>query len=196
MKTIPATSHEAVLSSKKLVAENTYEIGFTFEADFYFLPGQYIWLKVPKLLFDDQHGNQRAFSILLSPQDKRTIYICFRDSQSGFKKTLLGLPIGAKVTINGPFGGNFCLADQINRYVFAAGGTGISSFLSVLRDGHTWENDKHITFFLANRSKESAPYLEELEALSRTQKKFELHEVFGDITAESVSFVQSAPDAL
>lgn len=182
MKTIPATPHEAVLVSKKLLAENTYEMTFSLEVDFYFIPGQYIWLQVPQLLFDDPHGSQRAFSIGSSPKEKGIIRICFRASESGYKKTLLGLPDGSRVVVKGPFGGNFCLSATINNYVFFAGGTGTSSFLSVLRDEQTWQNDRYITLVFASRTREGAPYLEELAALSARQKNFKMFELYGQVS--------------
>lgn len=182
MKTIPATSHEAVLVSKKLIAENAYEMIFSLETDFYFIPGQYIWLQLSQLLFDDPHGSQRAFSIGSAPQEKRTIRICFRASESGYKKTLLGLPGGSRVVIKGPFGGNFCLSEKVNNYVFIAGGTGISSFLSILLDRHTWENDRRVTLVYANKTKEGESYHEELATLCKQQKNFTLHEIYGPVS--------------
>lgn len=179
MKTISATSVEAVLASRNLIAKDTYEIGFELEADFYFTPGQYIWLRLHNLSFPDPRGAQRAFSLCSSPQEKRIIRICFRTSESGFKRTLLSLPMRSTVFISGPFGGNFLLSEKNSNYVFIAGGTGVASFLSILRDEQTWESNRRITLLFANRSKESAPYREELEALSKEQKQFELHEVYG-----------------
>ncbi len=196
MKIIPATSREAVLATKKLVAENTYELGFALEDDFYFIPGQYIWLQLPKLSYDDPRGSQRAFSICSSPQEKRMVRVSFRASPSGFKKTILEMPLGSKIIVKGPFGGNFCLLENVHSYVFIAGGTGISSFLSVLRDEHTWEDGHEITLLLANRTKESAPYLEELASLSKQKKNFKLHELYGPVADLTTLDAQIGKDTL
>lgn len=191
-----AATYEATLVSKDLIAKNTYEMSFSLSADFYFVPGQYLWLCVPALAFDDPRGNQRAFSIASSPQEKRMIRVCFRASGSGYKKTLLSLSIGSSIVISGPFGGNFCLSENVHRSVFVAGGTGISPFLSILRDENTWKNGASITLVYINSTKEKALYREEIALLSSQQKQFKLHERYGQVSDSSFPTVQFHADTL
>src|SRR3989338_7946385 len=96
---------------REKVAEDTFEIRFGLKEDeiFDFRAGQHIDVAIDKLLHGDSRGSVRTFSLLSSPQNKEFIAIAFRDSGSGFKKTLLEMDLETPVAIEGPFG-NFTLS--------------------------------------------------------------------------------------
>ena len=100
---------EASLQSKKQVGADAFELTFKLSqgGKINFLPGQYIWLILPKLDFSDLRGNRRAFSIASSSARQESVSILFRASDSGYKRTLLSLPMGAKLHIKGPHGQSF-----------------------------------------------------------------------------------------
>src|SRR3989338_11381353 len=128
-------SFNSILVNKKEVAEDTYEV--TFEIDnnrFSFLPGQYVWVVLPELQYPDERGNRRPFSILSRFKGKNNQISCaFRKSGSGFKQTLISMPIGSALRIDGPFG--FCTLpqDEATPIVFIVGGVGITSVLTMIR---------------------------------------------------------------
>jgi len=127
--------YKTTLSDRVEVAPGTFRLSFRFEADapFGFTAGQYVWVALPSLLFPDPRGPQRAFSIASDPANPATISVLFRASESGFKKSLLSLEVGAPVTILGPFG-QFALpaSGECDSLVCLAGGVGAAPFFSLL----------------------------------------------------------------
>lgn len=169
---------ELTLLKKKKIAENTYEILFRPESKkFEFVPGQYIHLKIP-LAYHDPRGNERDFSISSIPSD---IYlsISIRESDSGFKKTLLSSI--KKVQVSGPFG-SFTLPKNTNQpLVFIAGGIGITPFISMIRHVTSQNLPYHITLIYVNKSHEYAAYLNDLVQLEKENHKFKLTQYNGHL---------------
>lgn len=175
---------------QKIIAEKTYEVSFGLSGKkFDFLAGQYIRVIAPKLLHPDPRGSSRVFSILSSPNDKNKISVAFRDSGSGFKRTLMELPIGSFVDIQGPFG-DFTLPKDISfPLVFIAGGIGITTFLSMIRYIAEQKLTYQITLLYGNRNAESAAYLKELVAITKQNSHLVLKNQFEHIDA---NFIQQS----
>lgn len=153
---------------QKTIAEKTGEISFALPyKEFNFLAGQYIRVSVPELLRSDPKGAARVFSIASSPNDKNKISIAFRDSRNGFKRTLLKLPPGSLVDIEGPFGYFTLPKNSSQPIIFIAGGIGITPCLSMIRYATEEKLAHPITLLYANRNAESAPYLEELRTITK-----------------------------
>ena len=121
---------------------------FTFKA------GQYVWVIIPELKFPDAKGNRRAFSIASYQQDRDKISIIFRDTGSGYKKSLLTLAKSARVEVDGPFGSSFVFeGNHSKNSVIIAGGTGIAPFLASLRS-HAIRIGTKLTVIFLNSSKD------------------------------------------
>lgn len=164
---------EAALKEKKQAAEDTFELTFKIQngAKINFLPGQYIWLILPKLKFSDPKGERRAFSISSSCAKQDIISILFRASDSGYKKTLLSLPIGAKVKIRGPHGQSFVVDKNVGRNAcFIAGGMGIAPFLGILRSYAHLSFHPAITLVYLRQPKEQGFLSDELTQLAAKNK--------------------------
>lgn len=172
---------------RKIIAEKTREISLGLsEKEFIFLAGQYIRVIAPNLLHADPRGQSRLFSILSSLNDKNKISIAFRDSGSGFKRTLMELPLGSTVDIEGPFG-YFTLPKDISRpLVFMAGGIGITPLLSMIRFTEEQKLTHQITLLYSNKNSESAAYLKELKIISEQNNNFLLKNKFGRIDADFI----------
>jgi methionine sulfoxide reductase heme-binding subunit len=159
---------------QKNIAEKTCEVFFGLHGkEFNFLAGQYISVGVPKLLYSDPKGASRVFSISSSPNDKNKLSVAFRDSGSGFKRTLMELPLGSLVDIEGPFGYFTLPKDTSHPLVFIAGGIGITPFLSMIRLATEQKLAHKITLLYANRNAGSAAYLEELTTIRQIVKNFD-----------------------
>lgn len=176
------------LIDRKVVAENTLEISFKRPNGFSFKAGQYIQLDVLELLYSDPKGTSRVFSITSSPLDQEKISVAWRDTGSGFKRTLKELPSGALVKIEGPHG-FFTLPENSPRpIVFVAGGIGITPYLSMVR--YVTEKKKlfsfPITLLYANRSRESAAYLTELEDMTNRNDNFTMKNKYGRTDEEFI----------
>lgn len=175
---------------KKIIAEKTHEISFDVSGkDFVFEVGQYVRVSVPELKYSDPKGASRLFSIISFPENKTKISVAFRDSESGFKKTLTELPLGSFVTLEGPFGYFTLPEDTSVPIVFVAGGIGITPLLSMIRFVAHEKISCQITLLYANKSEESAAYLRELEKIDDQESCFVLKNTFDRLDAE---FVQSS----
>ena len=167
---------------RREVAEKTLEISFKRPGDYKFEAGQYAQVIIPELLYKDQRGPSRLFSIASSPTEKNKITIAFRDSGSGYKRTLFKAPPSHGIIIRGPFGEDFSLPqDKSDNVVFVAGGIGITPFLSMSRFATEKGLSFPITLLYANRNKKSAAYLEELEDMAARNPHFVVKNKFGRV---------------
>ena len=174
------------IRSQKKVAENTLEIQFVRPKDFEFVAGQYIQIALDRLSYPDPKGPSRTFSICSSPFEKDAVTIIFRDTGSGYKKTLSELDVGSEVTLEGPFG-HFVLPKSANlKHVFVAGGIGVSPFVSMIKSTLTEGLDSSIDLLYANRNQESAAYLENLKNMSSNSYTFSLDLIFGRLGANDI----------
>lgn len=173
------STFETTLIERRKVAENTLEVSFERPEGFSFRAGQYIQVGLPRLLHRDRKGASRVFSVASSPTTEGRISVAFRETGSGYKRTLGELPVGSPVMLQGPHG--FCtLPSRPSRpIVLVAGGIGITPHLSMLRHAAEGSANAHITLLYANRSEASAAYLRELERLARRHEHISVKRTFG-----------------
>lgn len=133
-----------------------------------FSPGQYIWVVLPKLDFPDPRGERRAFSITLGVQNQNAVSIQFRNSDSGYKKTLVSLHRGDKVQILGPFSSSYVPNTNYSNIVLIAGGVGIAPFLSILRPLEMTKAQipTKYTLLYLNSSADSGVFYDELQRIA------------------------------
>lgn len=171
---------QAPLLEKKVIAENTFEMTFGIpEKNFSFKPGQYVSVTLPGLenysIMDKFHD----FSIVSSPSEQSTVAIVFRGSGSVFKTTLLRLPMGSVVSIDGPKG-VFTLPEATDvPVVLVAGGVGIAPFMSMMRYATEQKSTQKITFLYFNTKQESVAYKIELEELARKNPLISVRDFLG-----------------
>lgn len=177
--------YQLPIIERKTVAKDTIEVVFGINGQGCdFKPGQYLSIIIPELIYPDPKGNRRDFSIASSPNNKKTLSIAFRLSESGFKQTLMKLPIGAKVNVECCFG-SLTIPDEPSRsLVFIAGGIGITPFLSSIRYAAEEKLPHKIILIYGNKNIESAAYLSELETLERENPNFKMKKEFGLIAKE------------
>lgn len=171
---------------RKQVAEKTLEISFRRPEKFSFKSGQYIQLGVPKLLYSDIKGASRVFSIASSPLDQEKISVVFRDTGSGFKRTLKEVSINAPVDIEGPHGFFTLPQNPAHPPVLIAGGIGITPYLSMIRFATKHDLTFPITLLYFNRNKESTAFLEELQDMANHNKYFTLKNKFGKVDEQFI----------
>ena len=175
------------LVSCKNVAKDTYEATFEYDEKlFSFNAGQYVRITIPKLKFEDPKGNSRDFSIASSPNTKGSFAIAFRNTGSGFKRTLIESEKGLSVEITGPQ--EICPFKKLDgkTAVFIAGGIGITPFISIIRFVTEQKLPQKIILLYGNSDKESAVYLPELEKLERENPNFKMEAIFTHITKDII----------
>jgi ferredoxin-NADP reductase len=160
---------QARIKEKREVARGTLFVTFDLlgaEADF--VPGQYFWITLVDPPYDDEKGPRRHLSVVTSPNERGVLGLTTRLRDTAFKRSLAELPVGAEVDVEQPKG-SFLLPEETDqRYVFIAGGIGITVFRSMLRYIAEEQLPHRVTLVYSNRDRESAAFLDELAELERT----------------------------
>jgi ferredoxin-NADP reductase len=166
---------KATIKEKQEVAKGTLFVTFDLlgeEVDF--VPGQYFFVNLPDVGYQDERGLRRHISVVTSPNDRGVLGLATRLRDSAFKRSLRELPVGAEVEVEPPKG-KFTLPDDTSRpLVFVAGGIGITVFRSMLRFIREEELPYRVTLIYSNSDRESAAFLDELQELERELSNFRL----------------------
>ena len=153
------------LVEKKDEAKNTTSFFLKPERPVSFLPGQYIYLTIPTLIFPDSKGATRHFTISSSPTEGEILRVTTRmREESGFKKSLDELPIGAQIDGEGPNGTFVFDEGEKLKNVFVAGGIGITPFRSMIK----YIVDKNLTtpiYLIYSNSDNDFVYKKELDEI-------------------------------
>lgn len=96
--------------------------------------GQYIFYKIPHENPDDR-GVSRHFTISSAPSEKNIFLTTKFDFENGssFKKALFKLKQGSSIE-GFNLGGDFIIKDLSAKYIFIAGGIGVTPYRSILMD--------------------------------------------------------------
>lgn len=166
---------QATIASIKRSDDGTYEIILKPEQPVHFVPGQYAWIIVPKLAYPDVRGNRRPFTIISTP-DSEALHFVFRPNEaSGFKKTLVELPIGSTITIEAPFGSHILPENEHIPVVMVAGGIGACSYLSMIRNMELRNAWRPVTLVYTSQRSPSV-CMQELRSYAHSQPLFKLCE--------------------
>ncbi|KNC14675.1 hypothetical protein AC792_15570, partial [Arthrobacter sp. RIT-PI-e] len=157
--------HLSLTGSRALTPTST-ELVFAPEHPVRFRAGQYMELSLPHAGADGR-GSRRVFSITSAPQDTGTLSFGLRTAESGssFKRALLTLPESARIT-GTLVGGDFSLPrDPAVPLLLAAGGIGVTPFLSQLRDLAARGEERDVVLVYVVRDEQEIAYRDELEQL-------------------------------
>jgi ferredoxin-NADP reductase len=158
----------AQIKEKREVAKGTLLVTFDLlgeEVDF--APGQYFFVTLPDVGYQDDKGLRRHITVVTSPNEKGVLGFVTRIRDSAFKRSLGELPVGAEVDVESPKG-NFVLPENTSRpLVFVAGGIGITVFRSMLRYIREERLPYRVTLVYSNRDRESTAFLDELKELAQ-----------------------------
>jgi ferredoxin-NADP reductase len=165
----------AQVKERREVAKGTLLVVFDLlgrEVDF--KPGQYFWVTLVDPPYEDEKGPRRHITVVTSPNERGVLGLCTRIRGSAFKRSLAELPIGAEVEVEEPKG-DFLLPEETDgRYVFIAGGIGITVFRCMLSYVAEEQLAYRVTLVYSNRDRESAAFLDELVELERAIPNFQL----------------------
>ena len=165
----------ARIKEKREVAKGTLFVVFDLlGAEVDFRPGQYFWVTLLDPPYDDEKGPRRHITVATSPTERGVLGLCTRLRDSAFKRSLAELPVGAEVEVEEPKG-TFTIHEETDRrYVFVAGGIGITVFRSMLRFIADERLSYRVTLVYSNRDRASAAFFDELEELERRIPGFRL----------------------
>jgi ferredoxin-NADP reductase len=158
----------AQIKEKREVAKGTLLVTFDLlggEVDF--SPGQYFFVTLPDVGYQDDKGLRRHITVVTSPNEKGVLGFATRMRDSAFKRSLGELPVGTEVEVESPKG-NFVLPENASRpLVFVAGGIGITVFRSMLRYIREERLPYRVTLIYSNRDRESTAFLDELREIEQ-----------------------------
>jgi len=165
--------HEVPLLAREIVADGTMAFHFAKPTGFTARAGQSLLVRLIDPPETDAEGDARSFSIASAPLEPN-LMIATRMRNTAFKRVLKTIPLGTRVTIDGPDGQLVLPENPTAPAVFLAGGIGITPFRAMLvqaaRD--RWPNS--IYLFYSNRRPEHAAFLGELEELQETNRNYHL----------------------
>jgi ferredoxin-NADP reductase len=165
----------ARIKEEREVAKGTLLVTFDLlgeEVDF--SPGQYFFVNLPYVGYQDDKGLRRHITVVTSPNEKGVLGFATRMRDSAFKRSLGELPVGAEVEVESPKG-DFVLPENASRpLVFVAGGIGITVFRSMLRYIREERLPYRVTLIYSNRDRESTAFLDELHEFEQALPDFRL----------------------
>jgi ferredoxin-NADP reductase len=158
----------ARIKEKWEVATGTLLVTFDLlDGEVDFSPGQYFFVTLPDVGYQDDKGLRRHITVVTSPNEKGVLGFATRMRDSAFKRSLGELPVGTEVEVESPKG-NFVLPENASRpLVFVAGGIGITVFRSMLRYIREERLPYRVTLIYSNRDRESTAFLDELRELEQ-----------------------------
>ncbi len=169
--------YEVALKGKKQIAKGTYSFVFEKPKDLKFKAGQHIRMSLINPSETDLEGNSRFFSIASTPNDIDLVF-AMRMRNTAFKRVLGQMKTGDRVTIQMRLDNlheSFTLHEDASRpAVFIIGGIGIVPAFSMIKDALERKLPYKMFLFYSNRRPEDAPFLDELQALTKQNPSFKL----------------------
>jgi ferredoxin-NADP reductase/Na+-translocating ferredoxin:NAD+ oxidoreductase RnfD subunit len=149
-------------AERRQLSPSSWEFDFRPLRPVRFAPGQFIELSLPHGKTDSR-GWRRVFSIASAPGDLLRFGIRLPEKSSSFKRALLDLEPGAKVSATS-VGGDFLLpADPARPLLLVAGGIGITPFIGHLEQAAAEGGGRDIAVVYAISSLDDLAYAEQLE---------------------------------
>ena len=135
--------------------------------------GQYLVVSL-KHENPDLKGKMRFITISSSPFEKHIMFTTriFKKNPSSFKKALSNLKIGETIEVKGP-DGDLTVENLKRKYIFIAGGMGITPFRSILSQLNFEKKSVDIHLMYVNRNKNFL-FKSELDEILKNNKKFKI----------------------
>jgi len=162
---------EAILKRRDSLCNGTVALCFEKPEGFQFKPGQFANFTLDSAIATDADGGTRALSIASAPHEK-DLMVAMRMRDTGFKRVVSALPIGAPFFLEGPFGDLTLHRDTARPAVFLAGGIGITPFRSMIRHATEVGSAHKIFLFYSIRRLEEAAFLDELREIQERNRGF------------------------
>jgi ferredoxin-NADP reductase len=183
--------------NKEQEVPGVYSFYFEPQQELTWTPGQFLYYTLTHPEADDR-GIKRWFTISTAPFEKQ-VRITTRinsDRSSSFKTALMNLKHGDEIEADEPEG-DFVFGDPDKKYVFVAGGIGITPYRSILaqldHDGH----DFNVELLYANHDNDLV-FEFELASLEQKHSNFHIHKFIGDskVTLETLKPYMEDPNTI
>lgn len=167
--------YSLILQEKKEIAKGIWEFIFEPTKKFAFTPGQYLEWSLPHP-HPDSRGERRYFTISSSPTEKDLkLTVKIPKKSSSYKKALLDLKSGESIYATN-LEGEFVLSeDSSQKYVFIAGGIGVTPYISIIKYALDKYRKINATLFYIARDESEFTYK---ELLTKAEKKLGVKVVY------------------
>lgn len=138
------------------------------------IPGQHYDIR---LTSEDGYQAQRSYSVSSSPVNSNIIEFTISKSEDGEVSEYLheNISIGDQIEIKGPIGNYFnWVSGNHHNIVFFAGGTGISPFMSMIRDKREKKDKSKFTLVYSVRKTIDILFNEELQEYESSDPFFDI----------------------
>lgn len=160
------------LAGRQQIADATWSFRFGLGGHpLPYRPGQTVDLTLLDPPHSDAAGNRRTFSLAGAPSADGLL-VATRVRGSAFKRSLLEMPLGTELELEGPFG-SFTLPSRAAEVVMLAGGIGVTPFRAMV-EGTLMRSREHSSLLIhSSRTPEEAPFLDEFTRWSQESSRFE-----------------------
>jgi ferredoxin-NADP reductase len=182
---------------KEQEVPGVYSFYFEPEEELTWAPGQFLHYTLQHDNSDDR-GLKRWFTISTAPFEKlvRITTRINQEKSSSFKSALMQLIPGDELEAEAPEG-DFVFGNPTKKYVFFAGGIGITPFRSILAQLDHDGLDFNVDLLYANRD-ENLVFEFELTSLEQKHSNFHIKKFIGDqkVTLETLKPYMDDPDTI
>ena len=150
-------------AGRRQLSSSSWEFDFRPLRPVAFRPGQFLELTLPHAATDSR-GSRRVFSIASAPGEVLRFGIRLPEKSSSFKRALLALEPGTRVSATS-VGGDFLLPRDAERpLLLVAGGIGITPFIGHLEQVAASGETRDLTVVYAISSPDDLAYAAQLES--------------------------------
>ncbi len=174
-----------------MAIENIFLFSFAKPANFTFMAGQYIQLR---MLDGEGKASVRSYSITSSPKESTLDFCAFFSPQGQSATYFSKLKIGSPVFFDGPYGNFVCSLNHAPCKVFIGFGTGLAPLVSMVKEQLLLNNAQHISLFAVIGKNETVLWESMLESLSAANPAFKYDIVFtdGEESADTTHLIEES----
>lgn len=156
---------------RKHLGTDIWEFRLTRPEGYEYLSGQYASIGFPMPL-DDLRGQSRVMTFTSHPDDEYLAFVTrISDQPSPYKHQLSGLQPGDSLVVDGSLGDLILPRSTATPLVFVAGGIGVASFISMLRDIEKTGETREVHLLYAVRSNEERLFSDMLDRFPFASKQ-------------------------
>ncbi len=161
------------LVGREAVADGTMSFLFEKPEGFTYRAGQFADYTLIDPPESDSEGDTRGFTLSSAPYESH-LMATTRLRDTAFKRVMAEIPLGTEVVLDAPYGSFTLPHDSKRPVVFLAGGIGITPVRSIaLQAAHDATSHRIIAFYSCKNPADAA-FLDELSALAKGEKGFDL----------------------
>lgn len=172
--------HKYYVKSAEQITPSTLLLTLEKDPDenrlFSFQPGQYVAISFKR---HHRPSVARCFSIVSSPTEQTRLQFSMR-TRGKYTSALTTLQPGDEVLVRGPFGGFVFDVKRDTHAVFAAGGIGITPFMSMMQYATAISLHNEIILLYGVPSQDDIPFFDDLNALQLRNPKLKIVYVVGN----------------